>query len=43
MLSIGGYVGMYQQQKGLAILYEILFTLFGDLTTDRPRSFVDGG
>lgn len=22
--------GMYQQQKGLAILYEILFTLFGD-------------
>ena len=30
MLSIGGYVGMYQQQKGLAILYEILFTLFGD-------------
>ncbi len=30
MLSPGGYVGMYQQQKGLGILYEILFTLFGD-------------
>lgn len=30
MLSNGGYVGMYQQQKGLGILYEILFTLFGD-------------
>ena len=30
MLSIGGYVGMYQQQKGLAILYESLFTMFGD-------------
>ena len=30
MRSIGGYVGMYQQQKGLAILYESLFTLFGD-------------
>ena len=30
MLSPGGYVGMYQQQKGLGILYEILFGLFGD-------------
>ena len=30
MLSPGGYVGMYQQQKGLGILYEILFALFGD-------------
>ena len=30
MLCSGGYVGMYQQQKGLGILYEILFTLFGD-------------
>lgn len=30
MLSPGGYVGMYQQQKGLGILYEILFAIFGD-------------
>ena len=30
MLSPGGYVGMYQQQKGLGILYEILFALFGN-------------
>lgn len=30
MLCPGGYVGMYQQQKGLGILYELLFSLFGD-------------
>ena len=30
MLCSGGYVGMYQQQKGLGILYEILFALFGN-------------
>ena len=30
MLEPGGYVGMYQQQKGLGILYEILFALFGN-------------
>lgn len=30
MLGSGGYVGMYQQQKGLGILYEILFALFGN-------------
>lgn len=30
MLSPGGYVGLYQQQKGLGFLYEILFTLFGN-------------
>lgn len=30
MLCSGGYVGMYQQQKGLGILYEMLFALFGN-------------
>lgn len=30
MLEPGGYVGMYQQQKGLGALYEILFTFFGN-------------
>jgi len=30
MLGPGGYVGMYQQQKGLGALYEILFTFFGN-------------
>ena len=30
MLSPGGYVGMYQQQKGLGFLYEILFTVCGN-------------
>ena len=28
--DLGGYVGMYQQQKGLGVLYEILFTFFGN-------------
>ena len=30
MLGPGGYVGMYQQQKGLGALYESLFTFFGN-------------
>lgn len=30
MLSPGGYVGLYQQQKGFGFLYEILFTVFGN-------------
>ena len=39
MLSPGGYVGMYQQQKGLGILYEILFALFGDFNY-RPAKII---
>lgn len=31
MLSNDGYIGIYSQQKGLAFIYEILFTVFGDL------------
>lgn len=30
MFEKGGYIGLYEQQKGLVFLYEILFTLFGD-------------
>ncbi len=30
MLSPGGYIGMYQQQKGLMFFYELLFSVFGD-------------
>lgn len=30
MLMPGGYIGLYQQQKGIMFLYEILFALFGD-------------
>lgn len=29
MLSPGGYIGLYQQQKGFMFLYEILFSVFG--------------
>lgn len=32
MLSPGGYIGMYQQQKGLMIFYEMLFKIFGDFS-----------
>lgn len=31
MFARGGYIGLYEQQKGLVFLYEILFSLFGDL------------
>lgn len=37
MLCSGGYVGMYQQQKGLGILYEMLFALLETLTILRPK------
>lgn len=30
MFAKGGYIGLYEQQKGLLFLYEILFALFGD-------------
>ncbi len=30
MLSKGGYIGMYEQQKGFMFLYEILFAIFGE-------------
>lgn len=29
MLMPGGYIGLYQQQKGFMFLYEILFSIFG--------------
>lgn len=34
MFANGGYIGMYEQQKGLVFLYEILFTVFGDFCYD---------
>ena len=30
MLEPGGYMGMHQHQKGLGLLYEIVFGIFGD-------------
>lgn len=30
MLTKGGYIGLYEQQKGFMFLYEILFWIFGD-------------
>ncbi len=30
MFQKGGYIGLYEQQKGLLFLYEIFFSLFGD-------------
>lgn len=32
MLCPGGYIGMYQHQKGLAFFYEIIFAIFGDFS-----------
>ena len=34
MFERGGYIGLYEQQKGLVFLYEILFTPFGDFRYD---------
>lgn len=34
MFQKGGYIGLYEQQKGLLFLYEILFSLFGDFCYD---------
>ncbi|MCM1186345.1 MAG: hypothetical protein NC251_03850 [Lachnoclostridium sp.] len=34
MFQKGGYIGLYQQQKGFLFLYEILFSLFGDFCYD---------
>lgn len=39
MLQPGGYVGMYQQQKGFMFLYEILYALFGDFCYDKAQLF----
>ena len=39
MLSPGGYVGLYQQQKGIGFLYEILFTVFGDYNYTAAKIF----
>lgn len=39
MLRPGGYIGLYQQQKGFMFLYEILFTLFGDYCYDIAGQF----
>lgn len=30
MFARGGYIALYEQQKGILFLYEILFSLFGD-------------
>lgn len=30
MFRKGGYIGLYEQQKGFLLLYEIFFSLFGD-------------
>lgn len=30
MFMPGGYIGMYQQQKGLVMIYEFIFSVFGD-------------
>lgn len=39
MFSKGGYIGLYEHQKGLLFLYEILFTLFGNFRYDVAAKF----
>lgn len=39
MLSPGGYIGLYQQQKGFMFLYEILFSIFGAFCYDVAKQF----
>ncbi len=39
MLAPGGYVGLYQQQKGIGFLYEILFAVFGDYNYTAAKIF----
>lgn len=39
MFSKGGYIGLYENQKGLLFFYEILFTLFGDYCYDIAAKF----
>lgn len=39
MLQKGGYIGLYEQQKGFMFLYEILFTLFGDFCYKTAAQF----
>lgn len=39
MFSKGGYIGIYEQQKGFLFLYEIFFTLFGDFCYDMTSRF----
>lgn len=39
MLSPGGYIGMYQQQKGFMFLYEILFSIFGPFCYGVAKQF----
>ena len=39
MFSKGGYIALYEQQKGLLFLYEILFTIFGDYCYDVAAKF----
>lgn len=34
MFQKGGYIGLYEQQKGFLFLYEIFFSLFGDFRYD---------
>lgn len=39
MLMPGGYIGLYQQQKGFAFLYEILFAMFEPFCYDVAQQF----
>lgn len=39
MFTKGGYIGLYEQQKGLLFLYEILFSIFGDFRYDITSKF----
>ena len=39
MLCSGGYIGMYQQQKGFMFLYEILFHIFGEFCYGVAKQF----
>lgn len=39
MFSKGGYIGLYEQQKGLLFLYEIIFSIFGDFRYDITSKF----
>lgn len=39
MFQKGGYIGLYEQQKGFLFLYEIFFTLFGDFNYGMAAKF----
>ena len=37
MFCPGGYIGMYQQQKGLVLIYEFIFMIFGDFNYEAAK------